>query len=65
MNVVQAIIHCLEYVDTVLEDNEYQSRDVYDCNGEKHWIAFSDNKSPRFCSESPTPFTKDLEPYDT
>ena len=67
MTAIEAMIYCLGYVSDKAEDKHYNSRVVYDCHGQAHWIAWSDRHEheaiPRLYSESCSPFTKSVEPY--
>jgi len=64
---VEAMKYCLGYVADYPEDGEFRTRRAFDKFGQPHWIAWDDKEDscPRFCSESPYPFTPGLEPYST
>jgi hypothetical protein len=70
MKANEAIAYCVEKVNNHLEDNEFHSQVVYDKNNEPHWVSWEKdnfkggfNFVAKFCSESPYPFSLELEPY--
>ena len=66
MDAYEALIYCLGWTAEDVEDGEYHSEPVWDANNERHWIAWGDeSQTPRFCSDSPTPFAIYLSPYST
>ena len=64
MDVYEALVYCLHWTDEEAEDGEHHSQTVWDCNNERHWLAWGvESQTPRFCSETPTPFAIYLAPY--
>lgn len=60
MTASEAIVYSLGC--TQEENGELRGRFVYDKNSQPHWISWLQGVC-KFNSESPTPFSKDLEPY--
>lgn len=67
MDASEAMVYCLHWHnEQPSDDGEYHSQVAYDCNGEPHWIAWDANTGrPSLQSESPYPFSAQLEPYST
>lgn len=67
MNAIEAMIYCLGFVNDTPEDGYIKSQTVYDRDGEAHWFAWHivdlRRATPEPCSETPTPFARNLAPY--